>query len=161
MRDDEDFKKALRWALDKLAKGDRFEKEIECLLVKKGFAPETTLEVVSYLKERRFVDDRRTTINAIERRSGRRAIGREKLRADLLRRGAPEELIEEALADLPKDSAEVDALSLLRLKYGRPETGDTAKRARAGRFLAARGFELEEIEHTLDCYFGPVDDLGD
>jgi SOS response regulatory protein OraA/RecX len=160
MREDEEFKKALRQALGKLASGDRFAKEIEDLLLQKGTSPATTAEVVSYLKERRFVDDRKATINAVERRSGRRAIGRDKLRAELLRRGAPEDMIEEAFSNLPQDSMEADALGLLQAKYGRPDAGNSGARTRAGRFLAAKGFELESIEHALDCFFGPVDDLG-
>jgi len=157
LHDDDEFKKGLKLALAKLKSGDRFQKEIEDALLGAGISVPTTQDVVSYLLERRFVDDRRTTINAVERRSGRRAIGREKLRAELLRRGAPENLIDEALAANPETEEPESALALLRTKY----RGDAAERMRAGRFLASRGFEEDAIESALERFFGSVDDHGD
>ena len=158
--DDDEFKEALKAALAKLRMGDRFQREIQDSLLNAGVSARTTQDVVSYLIERRFVDDRRTIINEIERRSGRRAIGREKMRAELLKRGAPEELLEEALAALPEGEEPDSAVALLRAKYG-AGPHDRSARLRAGRFLASRGFELDAIGLALERFFGSVDDGDD
>jgi regulatory protein len=156
----DDYKKALKAALNRLKGADRFEKEVEAPLISAGFSTETVRDVVSYLKERRFVDDRRTTMNAIERRSGRRAVGREKIRAELLKRGAPEDVLDEVLNILPDADASENLTDLLRAKFGSSDEKGRygrADRARAGRFLASRGFEEESIETALDSFFGSFD----
>jgi SOS response regulatory protein OraA/RecX len=161
MRADDEYKKALKAALNRLKAADRFQKEIEAPLINAGFSAETVRDVVSYLIERRYIDDRRTTINAVERRSGRRAVARERIRAELLKRGAPEEVLEEVLRALPDAEASASLVDLLRAKYG--AAGDQARtdrstRARAGRFLASRGFDGEAIEAALNGFFGSFDE---
>jgi regulatory protein len=161
MRDDDEHKKALRAALAKLKSGDRFEKELENQLLAKGIPSETARDVVSYLMERRFVDDRRTIDNAVARRSGKRAVGRERLRAELLRRGAPEDLVEQALSAMPAEEEPSGALALLRARYGSGGARDRTARARAARYLASRGYEFEVVESALEAFFGSVDDVVD
>ena len=161
MREDDEFKDGLKQALAKLRTGDRFAKEIEDLLLRKGISVETTHDVVSYLIERRFVDDRRTIDNAVARRSGKRAIGKELLRAELMKRGAPESLLEEALAAVPAEEEPSGALALLRARYGSGGARDRTARARAARYLASKGYELEVVDGALEAFFGSVDEVVD
>jgi SOS response regulatory protein OraA/RecX len=80
--------------------------------------------------------------------TGRRAAGIEKLRAELKSRGAPENIIEECLAEIsPTDQREA-MRQALSAKY-KP----TDDRARAGRFLIGRGFAEEDIESALNDFF--------
>jgi SOS response regulatory protein OraA/RecX len=80
--------------------------------------------------------------------TGKRAAGIEKLRAELERRGAPENIVEECLAELSPDDQKQGMLDALSAKF-KP----TDDRARAGRFLLSRGFAEDEIESALDDFF--------
>lgn len=147
--------KVLKKALSLLEARDRFEAELRQELQKSGFDTDLTEPVVSYLLERRFVDDRRTIINEIERRAGKRSMGRNLIRERLLARGAPEELLDELLGDEPEGELE-RALGLLKGKYRM-----TDDRRKGGRMLYSKGFDESVIEQALERYFGSVDDCGE
>jgi len=104
-------------------------------------------EVIAHLTRRRIIDDRRSIQNLIERYAGRRAVGIEKLRAELTRRGAPEEEVDAALAKVSESDKTLDNLLAMKLKPG-------DGRAKAARFLLSRGFGEEQIESALNRYFG-------
>jgi len=80
--------------------------------------------------------------------SGRRAAGVDKLRAELNRRGAPEEIIDECLAQLSPTDQRRAMLDALSAKF-KP----TDNRVRGARFLLGRGFAEDEIEGALDDFF--------
>lgn len=146
MAETDGHKEALELALRKLRARDRFEAEIRSVLSE---FPITTVDrVISHLKDRRIIDDDRSIINLIEHYSGRRSIGLERLRAELIRRGAPEETIDAVLGDVRRDERQ-KMLEALAAKYS-PTVGD---RGKAARFLHSRGFAEEEIEGALDCFF--------
>jgi regulatory protein len=143
-----DFEKALGLALKRLRLSDKLEAELLKALVMGGFSTETATFVLSFLKDRKLISDRRTIENHIEKRSGRRSIGQEKIRAELLERGAPEELVEECLANADVGDEAGRAVQALRAKYAQE-----VERGKAGRFLASRGFGEELIETALDRFF--------
>ncbi len=146
----DDFNTALALALRKLGQSDRFESEIRTLL--KAYDPGTVEEVVTHLKEKRLLNDNKTIQNLNERNTGRRAVGKEKLRAQLERRGAPEESIDAALASSEEGEPErMDEVLRSRFK-------PTDSRAKAARFLFSRGFPEESIESALERFFGPPPD---
>ena len=87
--------------------------------------------------------------NLVARWTGKRAAGAKKIRAELQKRGAPDELIEESLGAVTSEASHVSMLDALRAKF---KPGDD--RARAARFLLSRGFAEDEIEPPLDEYFG-------
>jgi SOS response regulatory protein OraA/RecX len=147
--------KVLRKALSLLEAHDRFEAELRRELQKSGFDTELAEPVVSYLIERRFVDDRRTITNEIERNAGKRSMGRNLIRDRLLARGAPEELLNELLGDEPDGELE-RALGLLKGKYR-----TTDDRRKGGRLLYSKGFDESVIEQALERFFGSVDDCGE
>ena len=101
---------------------------------------------MEHLRQKGILNDDNTTQRHIERNSGTRAVGIEKLRAELAKLGAPEETIEANLASLAADEPE-RALEALRSKYK-----EGADRAKAGRFLYSRGFQEEAIESALDLF---------
>jgi SOS response regulatory protein OraA/RecX len=124
----------------------RFEAEIRTHLASKGMEADagTTIE---HLRQRRIVDDGKLIQNLIERNAGKRAVGRDKLRANLIGRGAPEELVDSALAEIGGAESTID--DVLKSK---PRPGDT--RPKMGRFLQSRGFGEDEIESALNRFFG-------
>ncbi|HZH98591.1 MAG TPA: RecX family transcriptional regulator [Fimbriimonadaceae bacterium] len=135
-------------ALKKLASSDRFSAEIDGLLQTRGYGVETIKAVLELLHKRRVLDDRRTVSNALERYSGKRAKGKETIRAELIARGAPEDIVEEALASDSEESERAKAISLLeKRKLGRAEA------AKAARFLLSRGFDEELTRSVVGEFF--------
>lgn len=128
---------------------DRFVAEIRQTLEKQGFGPEDIEAVIRHLIRRKLVDDRRSTQNLVAHRSGKRAAGVEKLRAELERRGAPEEIIEECLGALSPDEQRKAMIAALSGKFRA-----TDDRARAARFLLSRGFAEDDLEGALVEFFG-------
>lgn len=146
----DEYEAALTAALRRLQASDRYESEVRRALSK--YPSRTVDRVVAYLQENRLLDDERTTQMVVEFNEGRRAIGVERLRATLEQRGAPDELIENAVAATAQGDAERADL-LLTTKFPTPVVQD---RAKAGRFLYGRGFTEETIEDALERHFGSV-----
>src|SRR4051812_14072300 len=84
---------ALAAALQHLASRERLSSEMRAHLIAKGYEPDAVEEVVCYLTECKLLNDDKTTLSLIEKNSGKRSVGIEKLRAELEKRGAPAELI--------------------------------------------------------------------
>jgi SOS response regulatory protein OraA/RecX len=136
----------LKDALAFLSTRDRFSGEIRMHLVKRGYDPGDVESVVQFLGERKLINDENTTQSLIERHSGKRSVGIERLRAEFEKLGAPEEMIERSLASLSEADRALDAL---RAKF---RTG--ADRAKAGRYLCGRGFTEEVVDSALDAFCG-------
>ena len=84
MSEDELYRAALDVALKKIKTKDGFEAEVRLFLAE--FPTTVSDRAISFLKDRRIIDDTKTTSSLIERYSGKRAIGLEKLRAELQER---------------------------------------------------------------------------
>lgn len=135
----------LALALEFLRVRERFEAEIRAHLASKGVDVGVD-ETLAHLRQRKLVDDRRLIQNLIERNSGKRTVGIEKLRAELTRRGAPEAEVDSQIANLGEQNECIDALLDKKLRPG-------DNRAKAGRFLFSRGFSEEAIEDALNRRF--------
>ena len=139
---------ALRRALERLRSSDVLEAEIRGSLVRNGFGPETVERVVASLQRQRLLNDTRTINSLVESRTGKRAAGIQKIRAELTKRGAPEDLIEERLAEVSTES-QIDSMRALLAAKCKP----TGSRAKGARLLLSRGFTEDEIERVLDEFF--------
>jgi regulatory protein len=82
-----------------LATRPHFRRELETKLQQRGYPADEIAATLERLTEQRYLDDRAAARSFVESRSGR-GEGRARLRAELLRRGAAEEVAEEALAEL-------------------------------------------------------------
>lgn len=142
--DDAEYQAALAIALKKLHAADRFESEVRRALSK--FSPETVDRVVATLAAKRFVNDGRTLGEAVDRNTGKRALGDALLKDRLIARGASETAVEEQLAQAAPESERIR--EILRAKYQ-----PTDSPAKAGRFLFGRGFSEDAIESALEEYF--------
>jgi regulatory protein len=132
-----------------LVRRARLSGEIAQKLHSKEFTGAEIRAVLAILSRNGLIDDEKTLQGHIGARSGRQAIGADKLRAELLRRGATETQIEAGLASRT-DEDEVSAM--LSALAGRRWKEDM--RNRAGRFLASRGFAAELISQALERFFG-------
>jgi regulatory protein len=90
-------------ALQLLAARAHFRRELERKLAQRGFPPEEIEAALARLAEGRYLDDRATARVFVESRQGRGNEGRARLRAELLKRGAPDDAVEAALAELTPD----------------------------------------------------------
>lgn len=145
MFDSSSYEKALELALRKIRSRDRFEAEVRGFIA--VYEPDTVDRVIRFLKDRRIIDDTKTIQNLVERQSGKRLVGIENLRAELLKRGAPEDTVRAILRESLDDESQ-RMLEALSAKF-KP----TDSRAKAARFLYSRGFPEEEIEGVLDRFF--------
>jgi SOS response regulatory protein OraA/RecX len=144
----DEFRCALEKALKKLHRSERFESEVRACLA--AFEPSVIDEVVAYLSKHRLLSETRAAEQALTLRSGKRAVGRERLQAELERRGATSTIIEGVLPDADEERARLR--ELIRCKFE-----PTADRAKAGRFLLSRGFAEEDVESELSAYMGDLD----
>jgi SOS response regulatory protein OraA/RecX len=135
------FNEAYAVALNYLKARDRLESEILKTLEAKGYGEEAP-EVLDRLRKQGVANDRRVAEAIIRGREGRKAIGADLLRHKLLEKGVPADLVEELLPE--QDESESAYLALVA------KHGTEVPRARAGRFLASRGFSEEAIESALD-----------
>lgn len=136
-------------ALKFLQRRDYLSNELKSRLESKGYPEDLVDKVLQLLLDRHIIDDQKTIQQTIERASGRRPIGRNKLVNELVGRGLPEEIAEN-ISFNRTEQEEVDVMVNLLHKKGR----ERADRTRYGRFLLARGFELEQVEIALDRFFG-------
>ena len=132
-------------AVRKLKTKDRYEAEVRSFLSE--FDEDTVERVIRFLIDRRIIDDTKTTQNLTERNTGKRLVSLEKLRAELLERGAPEETLDAVIGQDFENKCS-GMLDLLARKFS-----PTDSRAKAARFLYSRGFSEEEIESVLDRFF--------
>ena len=135
--------------MERLRRSDALEAEIRASLERNGFESAIVERVVAYLRERRLINDIKTIDNLVVTKTGKRAAGIEKLRSELVRRGAPEELIEERLAQVSADSQAEGMRSVLAARFTR-----TDPRVKGARLLLSRGFSEDEIGGALDEFFG-------
>lgn len=136
-------------ALRLLANRDRSVSELEARLEAKGYRPETRAAVLDFLSENRLLDDFRVAEGVLRQRTGKLSVGRAKLKATLLAKGVPEEIVEEVLGSRD-DEEELKGMAEALAGRNWPEDGQ----AKAARFLLSRGFPEELLETALERHFG-------
>lgn len=139
------FSLALEKALVRLKTRERFSGEMRAFLASNGFDEAVVDLVLEHLVRKRLLDDSRAAALLVKKKSGKRAVGSERLKAELFGMGVDEAVIEVSVADGGDVDAAIAALSSKRTWSGR---------AQAGRFLSGRGFAEDIIESVLDRAFG-------
>lgn len=113
-------------------------------LTDRGFPEPIIDEVIQTLQAQRLLSEARAVEAFVESRSGAKAKGRDRVREELIARGASE-------SALPDRSDEEERVIMLNL------IAKSEDRAKAGRMLASRGFSEDLIESVLDQRFGGWD----
>lgn len=155
-RDFEDSRSnALKHAFRLLAYRDRSEKEIYEKLICKGFSEKVALEAVDYLKDKRFIDDRRFAEilrkDAIERKH----LGKRGTRSYLMNKGIAVDITEDILGD---DDDYLDAAKSFvekKLRNMKVYDGETMKRKLRG-MLLRRGFSYDTIDRVLKSFISQI-----
>jgi SOS response regulatory protein OraA/RecX len=139
-------------ALEELQKADRLKAEVKHTLANRGIPPEVVESVLDRLTAWRFLDDPRTVDGRVSRMR-RRRLGRARIAAELVQRGAPEDEVASRLNEITDESEIELAASLIR------EKGKDSP-AKAGRFLSNRGFDEETIDSALQRVFHDLEDTA-
>ncbi|HTO20717.1 MAG TPA: recombination regulator RecX [Pseudomonas sp.] len=135
-----------RAAMDLLAQREHGRIELARKLRRRGATPELIDSALDRLAEEGLLDESRYLESFIAARA-RAGYGPLRIREELAQRGLPREAIEQALGECGVDWAE-QLNELWQRRFGvRPQ--DPKERARQGRFLAYRGFSMEQISRLL------------
>lgn len=137
---------AYQKAVQLLGSRPHFQRELQAKLAQRGFPAEEIEEALDRLAVQGYLDDSKTAAGFVEQRLSRNNEGRVRLRAELEKRGAPAEAIEDALAALPEDDLEPAREAAERWRRLHPR-GEAAALAR---HLARKGFSRRAIFALLN-----------
>ena len=132
-------------ALELVSQRQMSEKELNRKLRDKGADEETADYCVQWITERGLIDEERYA-GAIVRHYASKGYGEGRVRQELMRRGVPRELWDDALGELPEDTSKLDRLVASKLRD--PEDRDAVRKLSAS--LYRRGYSGEEIREALE-----------
>ena len=132
---------AYRKAVDLLSLRPHFEREIQNKLERRGFEGAEIEEALERLRGIDYLDDDRCARDFVRAKLRRSPVGRRKLMADLRRKGAGRESIEQALGD-PELETEME---LARRAAERWAARGGVESAALMRHLDRRGFSKGDI----------------
>ncbi|MBR1566808.1 MAG: regulatory protein RecX [Oscillospiraceae bacterium] len=131
-------------ALELVSQRQMSAKELNRKLRDKGADEETAEYCVQWILERGLIDEERYAA-AIVRHYAAKGYGEGRMRQELIRRGVPRELWEDALEQMPEDTSKLDRLVASKLRD--PEDRDAVRKLSAS--LYRRGYSGEEIREAL------------
>ena len=132
-------------ALELVSQRQMSEKELNRKLRDKGADEETADYCVQWITERGLIDEERYA-GAIVRHYASKGYGEGRVRQELMHRGVPRELWDDALGELPEDTSKLDRLVASKLRD--PEDRDAVRKLSAS--LYRRGYSGEEIREALE-----------
>ena len=123
-----------------LAVRPHFRAELKTKLAQRGYPEDEIEAALDRLTSERFLDDIRAARDFVAHRLEKGGEGRLRLKAELVRRGASEEAVAAALAEVPED--DLEAAREAAAKWARSHKPDPAALAR---HLARKGFSRRAI----------------
>ena len=141
--------KAVKKAMNILLSRMRTEKELRDKLFDSGFEEEDVESAVLYVKGYGYLNDEVYAEQYIASRS--RSKGKMALVRELKEKGVSDDIIGDALCELPDDNSEILA-SLIEKKAGLPHKLDEKENRRVFSFLARRGFSSSDIYRSIKEY---------
>ncbi len=130
-------------ALELLSLRDHLTAELVEKLRRRDYPPDESEDAVQRCRELGYLDDGAVARRFVEVRAVAKGWGRHRLRAELLRRGAPPQVAEEASRLDPEMEAAALRMALRRAERGQPE-GWWRLHERRGRVISSlvkRGFD--------------------
>ncbi|MFN3682104.1 MAG: regulatory protein RecX, partial [Nitrospira sp.] len=97
------FEEWVSLAMKFLAARDRTTGEVQCFLEKKGASVSHIKSIITRFMQCGYLNDRAYAERWIANRLARRPMGRERLKAELMRKGIDQATIEELLPSLPDE----------------------------------------------------------
>lgn len=133
-------------ALDLLSRRDHSVKELEDKLRSRGGQEGDVNQVLSDLRDIGLLDDRRYARSFLLARSGK-AWGRQRFRQELISRGLPAELVEQALVEAREDDGFDPSKKLTTLVARELHRGREPQKVVAS--MLRRGFAYSEVRDAL------------
>jgi regulatory protein len=133
-------------AMDLLARRPHFRRQLEDKLLHRGFRREHIAEVCDRLEKSRFLDDLECARGLASGSLRRKAYGPRRLRAELTKRGAPEEIVDRVVGEVFERGEE----SLLRESVARWLRRSEWDRQALARHLERKGFNSGAILRVIE-----------
>ena len=145
------LKRAKLRALHLLSDMDRTENALREKL-RLGLSPQEIMDAaVEYVRSFGYLNDARYAENFVRSRQGIKS--RREIRAQLLQKGVPSELIEDAFEACGEEGGEADAIRrLLEKKRFDPVCADEREIQRLYGYLARKGFSYETVRQVIQNY---------
>ena len=124
------------------------EKELRRRLARKGESPEDAAEAAEWLRSLHVLNDADTAAQ-LAQSAARRGYGRARIRNILYEKGIPQELWEDAMANLPQADGPIDRFLAQRFSGGDPDEKTVQKAVDA---LRRRGHSWKDIQEGLRRY---------
>lgn len=132
-------------ALELVSQRQMSARELHKKLRDKGADEETADYCVRWIVERGLLDEERYAAAVVRHYAGK-GYGEGRVRQELMRRGVPRELWDDALSQMPEDTSKLDRLVASKLRD--PEDRDAVRKLSAS--LYRRGYSSEEIREALE-----------
>lgn len=145
------LKRAKLRALHLLSDMDRTENALREKL-RLGLYPQEIIDAaVEYVRSFGYLNDARYAENFVRSRQGMKS--RREIRAQLLQKGVPSELIDDAFEACGEEGGEADAIRrLLEKKRFDPVCADEREIQRLYGYLARKGFSYETVRQVIQNY---------
>ena len=140
-------------ALNFVSQRQMSAKELRDKLKQKGFDEDTADYCVQWLLDHGLLDEE-SYAAAIVRHYAAKGYGAGRIRSELMRRGIPRELQEDALGTMPEPDTKIDRFIASRLRD--PEDRDELRKLTAA--LYRRGFSGEEIRSALARFHADLEE---
>lgn len=150
------YKKALNSAAGMLSRRALTEKQIREKLAKKEYTDDIIESVIGRLYYLDLIDDSKYAESAL-RSLKIRGYGKLRIRYELIRKGVPKNIAEEALCDFEADN---DILFKLIDKRLKGECFDIKEIQKTSASLARKGYTWEEINTAIKNYKRYMEDYG-
>lgn len=141
------LKRARARTLHLLQGMDRTEFQLRSALKRNGYSQEITERAIDYAKSFHYVDDARYARIYAESQSGKKS--RLQLTQDLIKKGIPRELIEDALENAETQEEKDAIIRLLNKRRFDPDTADAKEVQKQYRYLMGKGFRYDEIRDAM------------
>jgi len=148
MAEKHDFNKALSYSFLLLKYRARTKKEIIDRLKLKKFSASVIDKVIESLSDYGYIDDINFT-SAFIKEKVNKGLSKKRIYFDLKRLGVSEEIIKEEIARISNDEY-MKAIRKLAAKKLKQYSSPDNKNYRLFRYLAQRGFSVDEIREVLD-----------
>lgn len=152
---------AYQRALERLARRDHTEREMERLLAAEGYPAEEVAGALETLRQRRYLDDPGLARRYARSRLESHGLGRHRIRQDLRRKGVADGLAERAIAAALREVPEAEALDGVARRYWRQHARVASSRRLRGLYalLLRRGFPALLVAERLRALFPRLRDL--
>lgn len=147
---EDNYIKGKTLALKFIEKSYKTEDQVTKKLIKAGYDEKVSLRVLNFLKEYKFVDDKRYASMFINEKS--LSCGKNKMKYMLQKKGVSEEIIKNALENLDSSFEKKSAIKLGKKKYNtlsKSESDNYKICKKIGSYLASRGYDYSIVNYAI------------